>query len=71
MSAKKRQKRLWVTDEVTRELSKEFNTSGTTILNALKFASYSDQAKKIREKAMEKMKSVEKSNAELMNEFHL
>lgn len=71
MSAKKRQKRIWVTDEVTRTLTKEFKTSGTTVLNALKFSSYSEQAKKIRLKAIELMKEVEKSNSELMSEFHI
>jgi hypothetical protein len=74
MSTKKgtpRQKRLWVTDEITRELIKEFKTTGTSILNALKFASYSKKASRIRVRAMEKMKDVVESNTVLMSEFHI
>lgn len=68
---KPRQKRIWVTDEITRTLTVEFETSGTTVLNALKFASYSDQAKQIRERAMKLMEENEISNKELMSAFHL
>lgn len=71
MSVKKRQKRIWVTDEITRTLTKEFKTSGVTVLNALKFSSYSPQAKKIREKAAVLMNECIKNNQDLMNEFHL
>ena len=64
------QKRVWVTDEVTRKLKEEFKTSGTTVLNALKFASYSEQGKKIRERAMVLMQENEASNKHLMKLFH-
>lgn len=71
MSKKKtKQKRIWVTDEVTRELKTEFNQTGTSILQALKFASYSKTAKLIREAAMKKMKDVLSQNEVLMSEFH-
>lgn len=66
---KKRQKRLWVTDEVTRELKQEFNASNQVVLNALKFSSYSEQAQLIRVKAIELMKAVDESNKELFEDF--
>lgn len=66
----KKQKRVWVTDDITRKLCAEFTTSNTNVLNALKFSSYSDQAKKIRVRAMELMEKTQEQNQELMQEFH-
>ncbi len=66
----KKQKRIWVTDEITAKLRLEFNVTGVSILNALKFSSYSDNARKIRERAMELMSEVTKNNQELFEDFH-
>lgn len=66
----KRQRRIWVTDEVTRTLKSEFSTTNASILNALKFASYSAEAKKIRNRAIALMVETQKSNEELMSEFN-
>lgn len=70
ISRKPRKKRIWVTDEVTRQLKKDFGITGTSVLTALKFFSYSPQALLIREAAIKKMEEVTINNLELMEEFH-
>lgn len=67
---KKNQRRIWVTDEITRALTVGFNTSNVTVLNALKFASYSKQALQIREEAMLLMDETVESNRKLMADWH-
>lgn len=66
---KKRKARIWVTDEVTRQLVVEFNTSGNTILVALKLYTDSELSKKIRKRAMELMEETTKNNQALITEY--
>lgn len=66
----KKRKRIWVTDEVTRTLCSEFETTHTTVLNSLKGFSHSDLAVSIRTKAIHLMEEVMKSNKELIKEFN-
>lgn len=66
---KKRKTRIWVTDEVTRQLVQEFETTGNTILVALKFYTESELSKKIRKRAMELMEETTKKNQALIEEY--
>lgn len=66
---KRTQKRIWVTDEITRQLVKDFEVTGNTVRIALKFYSDSDLSKKIRAAAIKKMEDVMVQNEQLMHEF--
>lgn len=66
---KRTQKRIWVTDEITRQLVKDFEVTGNTVRIALKFYSDSDLSKKIRAAAIKKMEEVMVQNEQLMHEF--
>ncbi len=66
---KKRKTRIWVTDEVTRQLVQEFNVAGNTILVALKFYTESDLSKNIRKRAMQLMEETTQNNQALINEY--
>ena len=44
-----------VTDNITRQLKKDFGVTNATILNALKFRSFSPQANEIRSEAIRLM----------------
>jgi hypothetical protein len=70
VTKQKKQKRIWVTDEITAKLRVEFKVTGVSILNALKFSSYSENARNIRVRAMELMTEVNKNNEDLFNDFH-
>jgi hypothetical protein len=65
---KKKQRRIWVTDEITAQLKSEFDLTGVTVLNALKFYSFSENAQKIRSRALELMDEVQMTNKVLFQE---
>jgi len=69
-STTKKQRRIWVSDKITSQLKEEFEASNTTVLLALKFASYSDLAVKIRERAIELLKEELQDSQNLMNQFN-
>jgi SOS response regulatory protein OraA/RecX len=66
---KRKRNRIWVTDEIHRELVEEFKVAGNTIGNALKFFSDSDNAAAIRKRAIEKMDEVNKNNKKLKQQL--
>lgn len=66
---KRSQTRIWITDQHTRELVAEFGISGSHVRNCLKFYTDSDLAKKVRERAIEKMEKTIARNKELMQEY--
>lgn len=66
---KKSPPRIWVTDEVTRKLVEEFETTGNTVLISLKFYISSDRAKLIRKRAMELMAETTIKNQALITEY--
>lgn len=61
--------RIWVTDEIHKELQTEFNTTSQTVYNSLKFFFSSETAVKIRTRAIEMMEETNASNKRLKTEF--
>jgi hypothetical protein len=61
--------RIWVTDEITRTLMAEFDTTGNTVRLALRFISDSELSKKIRNRAIALMEDVNKKNKKNMAEY--
>ena len=59
-------RRIWVTDEITRELISEFKVTGAYVLQSLKFHSHTNTGKAIRMAALKKMTETEKENKKLM-----
>lgn len=66
---KKRRDRVWVTDEVYRELISEFKVTGQTVTNSLKLFTESDLGKKIRLAAIAKMEAINTGNKKTVSEF--
>ncbi len=66
----KKQKRIWVTNEITSTLQIEFNVTGVAVLNALKFYSFSENALNIRKRALELMALTQKNNQDLYKQFN-